>query len=540
LCKAEATMADPLSLLRKFTIQGKEAKQEGDFIVFDDIKFHKSTETTFKKQRQGRYVLGDCWFFLQTANRDVKHRDYVQLATKEGFGFISLVDRRDLLAYLKGEIESSKKISEMPLVTPTGLSGSTEDTASKEKPIAEMKLSEELLEQKKAFQLRLEGREPVKATEAPTTTYLEIPGMSKAEIEAIRLKRRKIKTGRVKDDDEVKIVKDKGGFVEADVFITRDIVERERLLRDRGSVLQSKTKSFSDLLGVVSSIYAKEKDLQRGKGRGGPPPKKPQRPPQQQQKPSYNRYDVEEDQFWRTKMIDADGWKIDTRGTFAGPFGGLSVDSLKPSDDKREKEQNGKNKQKSTAKRPSSSTSSQRPSSRDRKRPRLNNQPRTSHTSRVPIIIVPSPMNSLITLYNVAEFLGDGEYYSSLEKKNNNGTKRTDFWRIKGTEKIRYKVTDNPTGFTANEWDRVVAVFALGVNWQFKKWMWEAPVDLFNKVQGFHLHFSGVEPPPLIKQWNVKRIHINKNKRHLDKTAMLEFWEILDKFIARKKPFLKY
>lgn len=45
-----------------------------------------------------------------------------------------------------------------------------------------------------------------------------------------------------------------------------------------------------------------------------------------------------------------------------------------------------------------------------------------------------------------------------------------------------YRVTDNPSKLNYADWDRVVAVFAMGPAWQFKGWPHEGnPVEIFNR-----------------------------------------------------------
>ena len=56
---------------------------------------------------------------------------------------------------------------------------------------------------------------------------------------------------------------------------------------------------------------------------------------------------------------------------------------------------------------------------------------------------------------------------------------------------IQFKVVDNVSKLTREDWDRVVAVFAQGPSWQFKDWPWDGnPVEIFNK--GFF-----IQPLPL-------------------------------------------
>lgn len=51
---------------------------------------------------------------------------------------------------------------------------------------------------------------------------------------------------------------------------------------------------------------------------------------------------------------------------------------------------------------------------------------------------------------------------------------------------VPYRVIDNPQKLTAQDWQRVVAVFVMGPAWQFKGWPWDGnPVEIFSKSK-FH------------------------------------------------------
>ncbi|KAK8954358.1 hypothetical protein KSP39_PZI002845 [Platanthera zijinensis] len=86
----------------------------------------------------------------------------------------------------------------------------------------------------------------------------------------------------------------------------------------------------------------------------------------------------------------------------------------------------------------------------------------------VPIILVPSAFQTLITIYNVKEFLEDGVFVSTdVKVKAMNGSSKP--------------VRDKPSALKPEDWDRVVAVFVLGKEWQFKDWPFKDHVEIFNK-----------------------------------------------------------
>lgn len=162
----------------------------------------------------------------------------------------------------------------------------------------------------------------------------------------------------------------------------------------------------------------------------------------------------------------------------------------------------------------------------------------------VPIILVPSASNTLLTIYNVKEFLEDGVFIpTDVKMKQMKGPKpecvtvQKKFSKDKDKVMTAYEVRDKPSTLKADDWDRVVAVFVLGKEWQFKDWPFKDHVEIFNKIIGFFMRFEddSIESAKVVKQWNVKIISISKNKRHQDRAAALEVWSKLEEFIARSR-----
>ncbi|XP_061354524.1 protein CDC73 homolog [Gastrolobium bilobum] len=159
----------------------------------------------------------------------------------------------------------------------------------------------------------------------------------------------------------------------------------------------------------------------------------------------------------------------------------------------------------------------------------------------VPIILVPSAFQTLITIYNVKEFLEDGIYIPTDVKVKQMKGARPDCVTVqKKLSRDRvvtaYEVRDKPSALKPEDWDRVVAVFVLGKEWQFKDWPFKDHVDIFNKITGFYMRFEddSLESAKTVKQWNVKIISISKNKRHQDRAAALEVWDRLEEFVRSR------
>ncbi|KAE8766868.1 protein CDC73 [Hordeum vulgare] len=161
----------------------------------------------------------------------------------------------------------------------------------------------------------------------------------------------------------------------------------------------------------------------------------------------------------------------------------------------------------------------------------------------VPIILVPSASQTLITIYNVKDFLEDFVFVPSDEKmRAMKGSPKPECVTVQ-KKHVRgaggpaaFEVRDKPASLKADDWARVVAVFVLGKEWQFKDWPFKDHVDIFNKVIGFYVRFEddSVDSAKVVKQWNVKIISISKNKRHQDRPAALEVWDRLDEFVRAR------
>lgn len=131
-----------------------------------------------------------------------------------------------------------------------------------------------------------------------------------------------------------------------------------------------------------------------------------------------------------------------------------------------------------------------------------------------PIIIVPGSLTSCVTLINAKDFLLDGVYYSVEEKRKAGATKNRDsdgillIRELPNGGRLVYKVIDDPTKLSDEDWDRVVAVFATGQAWQFKGWKYPSPVTLFQNVLGVHVCIDSAVVDANIQSWNCKVLKV--------------------------------
>ncbi|KAK6057331.1 RNA pol II accessory factor, Cdc73 family [Cooperia oncophora] len=90
--------------------------------------------------------------------------------------------------------------------------------------------------------------------------------------------------------------------------------------------------------------------------------------------------------------------------------------------------------------------------------------------SRTPIIIIPSAMTSLLTIFNAQDIIQDMNFVTTEEKRKEKNMQRKSqiyIQRKKNDTSVPYLIVDQPNKFTDAEWDRVVAVFITGQLWQF-------------------------------------------------------------------------
>ena len=110
------------------------------------------------------------------------------------------------------------------------------------------------------------------------------------------------------------------------------------------------------------------------------------------------------------------------------------------------------------------------------------------------------------------------------------------------------KVIDTVTGLDRGMYDRIVAIFADGAEWQFKGWRWDkkpgepdlTPVDIFNRCPGFYVCFDDQQDhiPDSIRRWPVRKLVIARKSRHHDGVAVEQFWSAVDEFVQTKRPQL--
>ena len=321
--------------------------------------------------------------------------------------------------------------------------------------------------------------------------------------------------------------------------IMREIVQRECGCRNRFSVLQSPAKQFEkDINAFLQSIKAKEDGggaLDPSLISNSQPATQLSSSAQKSRPLGYNRFDQER----YGGKDETGGFSIDTKLTYQPNGGTISLTPnanappLPPAPSSYQAAASQLTQQKTNIMgKPIGAPVANMAN-------KYESQGRKGGGGGVrPIIIIPNTSTSLIGMANVIEVLQELKFVAPDEKRrqSQNAPKDTEIimHRREDGRTQQFKVVDNVAKLVRQDWDRVVAVFAQGQQWQFKGWPFghtnpPNPVDIFNKVKGFHLKIAGKPMDPNVAKWSVSVIELDEHKRHLDRARLLTFWDELDK-----------
>ncbi|CAO3650526.1 unnamed protein product [Cunninghamella echinulata] len=171
------------------------------------------------------------------------------------------------------------------------------------------------------------------------------------------------------------------------------------------------------------------------------------------------------------------------------------------------------------------------------------NNKKLSAEDKIPIIIVPAAPTSKLNLYNIKDFLQNEKFVDAQELRAS-GEKKPEQVTIERKKlngrTVVYHVVDSISNFKQSDWDRVCCVLVTGQQWQFKGWKWEKPVEVFSHVKGFFPKWSSDKLTGGAADWAVSLINIHRDRRYMDKAAVVDFWQKLDSFNAQQKQFLNY
>lgn len=623
-------MSDALALLRTYVKTKKDFHEEDDKIIFGDVFYYKNIKTTYliystgKDGRAKDYYTLECLAFL-IKNRDLQHSMYVKNAGTRNISVVLRPDRRELLSFLDGEVETTASIDkyapiEIAMQRPQTYhkisSGAQKRAALQDEDIdLDSSLSKQakmdykmdqsgpldsqnkntegqgapLQTNKELFMGRLakkfddqQSSRPITDNIMPLSDQLTLEKIVSIKLKKKAQQRTKVSMGVEMDDDllgtsastttqsqNIEMTNDenksKYGFgqnrnsgsnlmsgigsmgTDDSDTIMREIVQRERTCRTRFTIMQSASKHFDkDISAFLQLMKAKEEgsdtngmnNMMNNSGTNN-----------NQQKTralGYNRFDQERYQ----NKDDTGGFVIDTKLTYQPNGGNMSLTPNPNSPGPNNLPNKSSQMNKSSSYFQSSQLTQQKVnpalSGNNNKQKVGGTQQLQKRSHQNPIIIIPAARTSLIQMVNVLDILQELKFVTTDEKKkkldNQNLYKDSELimHRRDDGSTIQFKVVDNVNKMQPHDWDRVVAVFAQGAQWQFKDWQLGDgnPTQIFNKVKGFHLKMSGIPLDPNIAKWSVTTIELSSRARHLDRAKLLIFWEELDKYMIKIKHHL--
>jgi len=569
-------MADALSLLRQYIMQKKEFVDQDDMIVFGDIGYLKDLNTNFLIYGTGiegkpkqYYTLGCLAYFYK--QKILNHPIYVKDANSKNIPVVLRMDRKDLLAYLDGETTNCMSIDknapmEITMAAPIHVRASAAKRPKLEQHDNTAQLSSQSSGSQKlagadaeefSSALNSEIRERIaKKLESGVSAGIkiapdQISDLSDKltadkikELKTIRLakKRNTIVSGDVMDDDlpVAPVATNAVAGSADDAELMKEILGRERIWRNRVTILECVgNKSFDkNIFAILQSIKLKEEGSGLNTsgivmGQSGSQVQPAGAAAQKSAKTlGYNRFDQER----YGAKDDTGGFSINTKGTYQfnatiALGGAPETPATQVSQSQLQPQAKLGSIVNSMTKTP---TASQAAKPGAATQVSSQSQSQKTRQSRKPIIIVPATRTALITIHNVVDILQDLKYVSSDEKRKNvqNANKDSEIiiHKKEDGKTIQFKVVDNANKLAKEDWDRVVAVFAQGPQWQFKEWPWDgSPNEIFSRIKGFHLKWSGTNLDPNIAKWSVSVIELDQHKRHLDRARLLAFWDELDK-----------
>lgn len=169
--------------------------------------------------------------------------------------------------------------------------------------------------------------------------------------------------------------------------------------------------------------------------------------------------------------------------------------------------------------------------------------------TRNPIIMVPTGLSTLVTMYNAKLLLGEGKFVAERPSTKD----PVIILHSPVNSDLVYELVDTPSRLSPTDWQAVVAVIVSGEEWQFKDW--KVPNSMQDPVTHqpdpvrilqhdlptafyFYWEEEGTKEmlakyPNTLAKWKVRAIPISRSKRHNDKRTQLEFWRAVDETVMR-------
>lgn len=498
-------MASSLAALRATIGRDDSILMDATAVVLPDgRRLNRKEPTNFhaKRGKGDAYTLESVFFQFQ--HQSTKYQPYLEECTKAGVDHVNLIDKKDLLAYLRGDISEC-----------AGLVAAKESAVDPSAQLADATLGAESKSTPASSKKRLRSDQGLNA--------VDVAELSKTARDQRCL-------------DSVLCVPN------WDFTPLREKLAKEIERMRANPVANGRARPGASTNGNSGS-----------KASSGSAPKA--------YDPRGDRYSAPEDRVWREHM-GSDFYQLGIDPTKS--FKSNSAKQGDPRADDRRAGGNGSGPVSNSGagsgissrgagppmdhKRPVHATGSDRPPKRSR----------FSAKDQVPIIIVPgsTSASSMLTLLNIAEFLQDGQFSTVKETRARgdgvSGMTSRITIRRKPAGSIRdsaadYEIMSNPKRLTNSEWDRVVACVCTGQEWQFKDWEgWNEKARdkgipaILQSMCGFVFHYEDDARPKAAEDWAVTFLPLARNRRHNDIKVQMRFWESIDAHCRLRKKNLRF
>eukprot|EP00055_Hartaetosiga_balthica_P014420 m.78989 g.78989 ORF g.78989 m.78989 type:complete len:477 (+) comp8590_c0_seq1:120-1550(+) len=462
---------DSLTLLRQYCKDGV-ARVEGSEIIIGQWAIKKEDATNYSIRGNSSVFYTNEAIFHYIQHRDKTFKQYMKV-TSINLRIVR-TDLKNLKNFLETGVVNNSIIEMAPVSFARFVGGTTPSLvdASLERGTVATTAS--------TTSTAFEGTSESKSEPVTKRAHLDkldpslstiTSASSKQEVKLTSAKRAEIKAKRERRKREIAVS-----------AATHAINRNELVFMSRNSVLKAPGKDFSSVLQLLKRKEEEEREQKR----------------KRKEVPTYTRYGQ------KGEVVDQGLFNLNLAGS-----------SYKPGSSAKDTKYIGSS------------------SNDDKKNP--SEKQETKRVSKTPIIIVPAGMSEVITLSNVRQFLENGVYIPPLEAAKL--SKREDSVLVNRKKKgglVKYRVVDRPQILAPTDWDRVVAVFVSGKKWQFKQWpemkQNKSEVDIFTKRRAFHVMFDDAKLNPNVAQWDCKILQISRSRRHMDQTAVHDFWEVLDQW----------
>jgi hypothetical protein len=171
-------------------------------------------------------------------------------------------------------------------------------------------------------------------------------------------------------------------------------------------------------------------------------------------------------------------------------------------------------------------------------------------TGNEPIILVTPASTALMTIFNARDLLESLRYVSADIRRKELATAGKQkpaavhvMHRMSDGSIRAFEVRELPTAHNAHmerrDWDRVVAIFTSGKEWELKGATPYAatPAALFTALPGFYVQYEDDKPNPTVQQWRqvrVLKIARTDAKRYIDSASMGDFWTHTEQWMRTK------